>query len=147
MTLTVAAALLGAGPRGVLLAHEGTDAPARTPEEAPHPAPAATASAGSSRVLRWQLGVIGVGALMTAGGGWLLYDETHASASSCAGGAGTRASCTSASVGPGAGLALLMVGAQVTLGGLIWLAIVRPGRRAPVTMGLGPGSLTLRGSF
>jgi len=49
--------------------------------------------------------------------------------------------------GPGMGLVLLFVGAQMALGGLVWLAIDRNDRSLPVAVGVGPGMLALRAAF
>jgi hypothetical protein len=149
--LGAAALLLAAGPRRSAEAHDATDAPPRGPEDAGHGGAVAGAASGSAGAapspLVWPLVVAGAGAVMVGAGGWWLHDEAGAKAGSCVGAPSSRESCGSPSVGPGLGLALVLVGAQVTVGGLVWLGVRWHGRRAPVALELGPRTLALSATF
>jgi len=142
--VAIATLVAGSLPRGAR-AHDATDAPARSSEESrPRPAGAQAASRTS---IAWPLLLVGVGAATTGAGGWLLHDESRAQGGSCVGGPSGRASCASPSEGPGLGLAVLLVGAQATLGGLVWLAVRWHEGPVPVALQLGPGTLALRAAF
>jgi hypothetical protein len=154
--LGVAALLLAAGPRRSADAHDATEAPPRGPDDAGHAGAvagtatgsAATAPAPAPAPFTWPLVVVGAGAIATAAGSWWLYDESHQKAGSCVvSGLSSRESCGSPSVGPSLGLAMVLVGAQVTVGGLVWLGVRWHGRRPPVALELGPRTLALRAAF
>jgi hypothetical protein len=143
----MAALLLAAGPRRSAEAHDATEAPPRGPEDAGRGGAVAATAAPAPAPLTWPLVVVGAGAVATAAGGWWLYDEAHQKTATCVGGLASRESCGSPSVGPGLGLAMVLVGAQVTVGGLVWLGLRWHGRRPPVALELGPRTLALRATF
>jgi hypothetical protein len=143
-----AAALLVAGALSTAShAHDATDGPSRAPEGPSHSVAGAGTSAGEPTSLRPPLVLVGAGALMAGLGGWLVYEDEHQKASACANLPIGRAQCTQPSVGPGIGAAMIVVGAQAAVGGLVWLALRWHGRPTPVALQLGPGTLALRGRF
>jgi hypothetical protein len=145
--VALAALLVAGGLQSAARAHDATDGPARAPEDSSHgvAAPGATTAAPPS--LRPPLVLAGAGALTAGLGAWLLYDETHPKNSSCAALPPGYAQCTEPSSGPGIGMAMVIVGAQAAVLGLVWLAVRAHSRPAPVALELGPGTLALRGTF
>jgi len=106
-----------------------------------------TTPAVPSSPTRWPLALIVAGVLVGAGGVLLLREELHGAPGACTEGPSGRASCPSAATGPGIGLVALLVGAHMTIGGVVWLAIDRRDRGASVALGIGPGALALRATF
>jgi hypothetical protein len=147
VALAAIAMLVTASLERVGHAHDATDAPPRSPAESQARPAGAGAPAPARTSIAWPLLLLRAGAATTAAGGWLLHDENRPQAGACVNGPTGRVSCTSPSGGPGLGLAVLAVGAQATVGSLVWLAIRWREGSAPVALQLGPGSLALRASF
>ena len=152
LTVTVLVVTLFASvlPSSVARAHDAGDLPVSGSQDThPRPpAPNSTAPSPARRSLRWPLVLLGAGVLVAAGGGWVAYEEHRAATAPCTAPLGF-AQCPSPSSGGGAGVALLLVGGQLALGGVIWLAfsLSAHDRFTPVALGIGPGTLGLRATF
>jgi hypothetical protein len=161
-TAIVLTSALGAASLRPAWAHDATDTPAgggtgtpsttTTPAPAsPTPAPATPAPplvfpAGNSH--RPPALVIGAGALAMGLGAWLTYEETRTSNGPCTFAPPEgRASCPSPSLGPGIGVALLVLGAGAVVGGTIWYHKVTQENQRSVAILFGPSSMALRATF
>jgi len=131
-------------------AHDATDTPAGggtgTPSTTTTPAPPLVFPAGNSH--RPPALVIGAGALAMGLGAFLTYEETRSSGGPCTFAPPEgRASCPSPSLGPGIGVALLLLGAGAVVGGTIWYhKVTREGQRSFAVL-LAPSSMGVRATF
>jgi hypothetical protein len=145
--VAVTAFFLTSGLHGASHAHDAGDSPTRAPEESRPGVAGGGAPAAPPSSLRGPLVLVGAGAITAGLGAWWLHEDARQKAGSCTNEPTGRAACASPSVGPGLGVAMLLVGAQATLGGLVWMAVRWRGRPTSVAFELGPSTLALRGTF
>jgi hypothetical protein len=92
--------------------------------------------------------VIGAGAVAIGLGAWLTYTESRSPDGQCTFvPPESRAVCPSPSVGPGLGVALLVLGAGAVIGGALWYRQVTRETQRSVSLLVGPSSMGLRATF